>query len=280
MSGRLGTLLGSTGRARLGAVALHLVAGVSLFSIHIAPVGPDPIKTVSIELVDARSVAPVEPELLETPEVDPTPDPAPIEDRAAVEPLPPEPEPEISAPAPQTSLAPVTPAPPPETPEAEEDDEENLINPDYIIRRDPFVELAPSASARVSAAMMCARANKETRPAFCPEMDDEDVRFAMLVRAQGDLDGFSRRADTMFAQSTLNEISGAVGYERFRDRQQSLDEFASTGASPVRKLGSHIPRHAEGLQNCTPVRTGIARVGGGTDGLSTELSNGSEVFCD
>ena len=283
MFGRLGTFFGLTERARLGAAGLHILLGMIVLSVNVAPLDFESPSVLSIELVDAPVLAP-EPDDIAPPPLAPVPvEPEPILLDAPV----PETErpettevPVSSPPAPPVAIAPIiraAPAPEPDT----EEEEETPINPAYIIRRDPFAETAPSASARVAASVMCARTNRETRPAFCPDITDDDLRFAALARAQGDLGGYSPREDSLFAQSTLNRFAGvSSGYEKFRERQQSLDEVASTGASPVRALGIGVDRHPEGLQNCTPVRTGIARVGGGTDGLSTELTNGSEVFCD
>jgi len=284
MFGQLGAFWGTTWRARLGALGLHLLVGIILLSVEIAPLPSESVDVVSIVLVDAPAPEAVVPEPVPVPEeTPPTPEVLPDPElRDELEPSSSEPAQQVSehpATAP-IAIAPISP-PSPEPPVPEfEDDEEEPINPAYIIRRDPFAEIAPSGAARVSASVMCARTNRETRPAFCPEIDDEDIRFAQLAREQGDLGGYSPTGDTLFARSTFNRFATGDGYQRFRERQQSLDEFASTGASPVRQLGVNTRRHAEALQNCTPVRTGIARVGGGTDGLSTELTNGSDVFCD
>jgi hypothetical protein len=285
MFGKLGAFVGNSGRAWLGAALLHVFALLIVLTATVKPLPPEPREFVSIEIVEVPKetieeiaepdiqtpdpVAPVEP---------PNPEPAPIEEpEIIVEQV----APETPTPPPPTVIAV---APPPSAPAdpIEPDDEEaqDTIPPQYLIRRDPLLEVAPSGAARVSASVMCARTNRETRPSFCPDIDDEDIRFAQLARAQGDLGSYSPRDETLFARSTLNRFATSGGYQRFHERQQSLDEFASTGASPVRQLGVQTRRHAEGLENCTPVRTGIARVGGGTDGLTTELSNGSEVFCD
>lgn len=283
MLGRIPAFLGLTERARLGALGLHLAAGLIVLSVHIHPIAQDDLKILSIELVEARSIEPEVATVEPLPEL-PRDNPEPDVDLEVVAPQP-QPQPEIEplpqAPAPSTpriAIAPIV------EPEAEEDDEAETINPAYIIRRDPFLEIAPSASARVSASVMCSRTNRETRPAFCPEIDDEDVRFAMLARAQGDIGDYSPAGDTLFAQSTFNQVASPRNNlekygERYERVRQSLDEVASNTGSPIRRLGVGIERHAEGLQNCTPVRTGIARTGG-VDGLSIELSNGSEVFCD
>lgn len=275
--------MGLAERARLGAAGLHILLAMIVLSVNVSPLDFEAPDVLSIELVDAPMLAP-EPDDIAPPPLAPDPvEPEPLLQDAPV----PETErpetieaPESPPPAPPVVIAPIiraAPAPEPDT----EEEEETPINPAYIIRRDPFAETAPSASARVTASVMCARTNRETRPAFCPDITDDDLRFAALARAQGDLGGYSPREDSLFAQSTFNRFAGvSSGYKKFRERQQSLDEFASTGASPIQQFGVHIPRHPDGLKNCTPVRTGIARVGGGTDGLSTELTNGSAVFCD
>jgi|GEM_PF-2661511 len=285
----LGSWIGNRGRAWLGAGALHLLALLLMLTATFKPLPPAPVEVISIELVDARPDPPVEPAQETEPE---TPEPEPIapprtpasepEHVQEADTIPEDTAPESPTPEPPTviAVAPPYPSAPPELDVLDEKDPDDEIPPQYMIRRDPFLEVAPSGAARVSASVMCARTNRETRPAFCPDIDDEDKRFALLARAQGDLGSYSPRDETLFARSTLNRFATSGRYQRFRERQQSLDEFASTGASPVRQLGVQTPRHAEGLQNCTPVRTGIARVGGGTDGLSTELTNGSEVFCD
>ena len=282
MFGTLGTLAGKSARAWLGAAGLHVLAILALLPLSFKPLPPTSLEPVSIELVDAPLIEPAEPV-----EDDVEPEPLEPEPVAPIEPTPPEPEP---APEPVPEAAPEPPAPPPPAlttvapppaPEVlEDDDEEDEIPPQYLIRRDPFLEVAPSGAARVSASVMCARTNRETRPAFCPDIDDEDKRFALLARAQGDLGGYSPRDEVIFAGTTFDEYARQQGYETFRDRQERYRAIGATGGSPIVTQGVDVPRHAEGLENCTPVRTGIARVGGGTDGLTTELSNGSEVFCD
>ncbi len=282
----LGTWVGNRARAWLGAAGLHMLAIIVLLSVTFKPLQPNALELLSIELVDARPIDPV------TPVREPEPEPELPEPISPIVP-PPEPEQELElVPDPEPEPLPAQPqalppqsaiirSPPPPAPaQLEDDDEEDEIPPQYLIRRDPFLEVAPSGAARVSAAVMCARTNRETRPAFCPDIDDEDKRFALLARAQGDLGGYSPRDEVIFAGTTFDEYARQQGYETFRDRQERYRAIGATGGSPIVTQGIDVPRHAEGLQNCTPVRTGIARVGGGTDGLTTELSNGSEVFCD
>ena len=209
MFGRLGTFLGLTERARLGALGLHVAVGLIMLSMQVSPIEPDPVEIVSIDLVSSPVLAseeiappPVEVDLPEPPIPEP-------EDLSQDDPVPETAVPVTPPPAPPVAIAPIIrAAPAPET----EEEEETPINPAYIIRRDPFAETAPSASARVAASVMCARTNRETRPAFCPDITDDDLRFAALARAQGDLGGYSPRGDTMFAQSTMNRFSGVSGY--------------------------------------------------------------------
>ena len=291
MFGKLGNLWGNRTRAWLGAVCFHLLAGLTLLTVTFEPLPPRPVEVMSIELVDmpaaepADEIVPVEevaPSIEEPEPVAPVPPPAP-----EPEPAPPEPEPEPapSAPVPAPSEPPIIavapPPAPPAQPEARDEDEtEDPIPPQYVIRRDPMLEIAPSGAARVSASIMCARTNRETRPAFCPEIDDEDIRFAELARAQGDFGGYNPAGETLFAQSTLNRFALEPGYRSFRDRQESFRSLGSTGGSPIVRSGMKTRRHAEALENCTPVNTGMPRVGGAVSGLTPEVSNGSDVFCD
>ena len=281
----LGTWVGNRARAWLGAAGLHMLAILVLLSVTFKPLQPNALELLSIELVDARPIDPV------TPVQEPEPEPELPEPISPIVP-PPEPEQELElVPDPEPEPLPAQPqalppqsaiirSPPPPAPaQLEDDDEEDEIPPQYLIRRDPMLETAPSASARVSASVMCARTNRETRPAFCPEIGDEDIRFAELARAQGDFGGYSPRDETLFARSTFNRFALEPGYEGFRERQENHRAIGSTGGTPIVRSGMKIRRHAEALENCTPVRTGVARTGG-VEGLSTELSNGSDVFCD
>jgi len=281
MLGRLGAFWGTVWRARLSALGLHFLAGIILLSVEIAPFPSDPVDVMSIELVDALvpevAVPEPAPELGQTPS---TPQALP-DLELPVEPEPPVPEPVqrppgnlVSAPI---AIAPVL--PPPEPPVlALEDDEEESINPAYIIRGDPFAEIAPSGAAIASASVVCARTNRETRPTFCSETDDEDARFAALARAQGDFGGYSPRDEMLFAGITFDQYARQNGYETFRDRQFRHRVLGATDGSGSNKPSLNIRRGKDGEEFCSVLQMTIGPSAGNSDG--GPVTNGGSKYCD
>lgn len=211
------------GRAVMGTLVLHSVVVAGLFITWRPPVGnapPEPIPVVLIEL-PARVEPPAE-----TP-----PDPPPDTDPE------PEPEPEAEPVTPEISEAEVRPEPdtpdeklPEDEPEGENQTASGAIvaqagvetdrpetplqpeiDPRFKVEFDPFAEIAPSGLARVSRAVNCARVNRDTRPAFCPDYDEEDLQLAGLNREKNVFrtsNTYDPVYDIAGARSTLERFSG------------------------------------------------------------------------
>ena len=269
MFGKLGSVWGNRGCAWLGAVCFHLLAGLALLTVTFEPLLPSIEEVMSIELVDMPADESAEVSV-------PVEEVVPIIEDPSPELAPPAPEPAPSEP-PIIAIAP--PRAPPAQPEAlEEDEEEDVIPPQYLIRRAPMLETAPSASARVSASVMCARTNRETRPAFCPEVDDEDLRFAELARAQGDFGGYSPRDEVIFAGTTFDAYARQQGYETFRDRQFRHRTLGATDGSGNINSALNIRRGQDGAELCSVLQSATGPGAGISDGGPT--TNGGSKFCD
>lgn len=273
MFGKLGIFVGNTGRAWLGAAALHLLALLMVLTATVKPLPPEPREFVSIEIVEGP-----EETIEETAEPDiQTPDPVLPVEPPVPEPAPVE-EPEIIVePAASETPTPPPPAAPAEPIKPDEEEAREDIPPQYLIRRDPFLEVAPSGAARVSASVMCARTNRETRPSFCPEIDDEDIRFAQLARAQGDLGGYSPRDEVIFAGTTFDEYARQRGYETFRDRQFRRRTLGATDGSGNINSGLDISRGTDGEELCSVLQTRIGPADISDGGPTT---NGGSKYCD
>ncbi|MEL6323496.1 MAG: hypothetical protein AAFQ84_04620, partial [Pseudomonadota bacterium] len=65
---------------------------------------------------------------------------------------------------------------------------------------------------------------------------------------------------------------------RFRERQARA---TSTSSAEVGGTFAQVPRHPEGLQNCTPVQTGLDGPGGQVSGLTFDdrLGSSDGILC-
>ena len=265
-------------RALFGAAALHLLVLPLLVTWPIE-VRPADRAIVPVVLVERTLPPPAEEET--PPEIAP-----PVEDEAQnaepAEPvLEPEPQPEpVTAPPEPLPETPVPvsaerrpPAPsvvPSVTPEddAETAQEAIVIDPRYKIPYDPFAETAPTALSRVVTATTCARSGRDTRPAWCPNYSDEDLYYSAFARPNdGTEPTYDPVFDIAFAQSTLERF--AAGQSRHGVRS----------GSPELEPLTQVPRHPDGLQNCTPVQTGLEGPGGQVSGLELPLGSSDGIFC-
>lgn len=244
-------------QAFCGAFVLHALVFSALFSWR--PTGYIPeFETLPIVFVEA----PDEPEPVFVPEIEVIPEPEPPEPELAppettpdfVPPPEPSPAPVEAAPVqavrapeqtpPQQERAPLVfaePAPPPSnalsTPlagleEEEETDEEGAatqIPPQYRYQFETFSETAPGALARVSKAVNCARANRDTRPFFCPDYDEDDLFLASLTQNRPASD-----YDPVFDAAIARSALGRFDQPSFSDRQLK-SQFTGVSESFVRR---------------------------------------------
>lgn len=236
-------LFDSFGRLKswIGALALHFLVFVMVLMVSFNPPVPTPIEIVSIELVQLRSDALVKPsDVVEPTEIEPN---APIKFQDAHQQINPFANSEQNAPplpSPQTTTVVAPLSIRSSEPESEsgiepidEDETDDEFGSKYIIRPDPFLELPPSASARIAASVICARTNRETRPAFCPDTDDEDTGFAQTARTQGDFGGYRPRDEIIFSDGlSFDEYASRKGYETFRNRQARYNALGG-GENPA-----------------------------------------------
>jgi len=234
-------------KAVSGALFIHIVGFAGLMTWR-----PDPlplIETIPVVLIELppivskpapvpTPVPPAEPDLLQEPEPvkefvpEPDPQPLPVEAEEVVDNIDSVRE---AGPAEEEieTLVARDPAPPagvslaqtrPEDTEAK-DAVTSEIPPQYVYTYDPFAETAPSALARVSRAVNCARANRETRPAFCPNYDEDDLFIASLAqnRTPGwEQGGYDPVADIIVARSALGDFSAAQLKPKFVGKSESF----------------------------------------------------------
>ena len=229
-------------RAFGGALVLH----IALFGLLLTwrpSLLPTPAQTIPIILVELPPEAPeirpppeieIEPELppvLDPPETTPDfipapePRPEPVEtERVADKPQPEEAPAPLQEP-PETTLerapaapAGVTLAPRIEAEQAPSQAATSDIPPQYVYKFDPFAETAPTALARTVVAVNCARANRETRPAFCPDYDEDELLVQAFAggRPSEWEQAYNPVQDIAVARA---ELGGSV-VARFQERQQ------------------------------------------------------------
>ena len=101
------------------------------------------------------------------------------------------------------------------------------IPPQYIYKFDPFAETAPTALARSVVAINCSRANRETRPDFCPNYDEDDLFLAGLSQNRPSAWGqtYDPVGDIAVARAEL----GASEFQKWQAKQLKPEEiFADT----------------------------------------------------
>ena len=230
-------------KAVSGAIVIHGVGFVALMAWH-----PEPLPardTIPVILIELPPIAPVadpaplpEPDLLNEPELvnefvpESDPQPLPVEAEAVLENVSSVRE---AAPAEEEVGAVVAyePAPPagislaqttPEDIEAKEAATSDIPS-QYIYTYDPFAETAPTAMARVSRAINCARANQETRPAFCPNYNEDDLFIAAITQNRTpswERGGYDPVADTVVARAVLGDFAAAQLKPKFTGKSESF----------------------------------------------------------
>lgn len=272
-------------RSICGAIALHVVV-LAMLAVWLPRPPAGRPNTISVELIEipfAEVEAPVE-----LPDPDPEAD-AEMEDQAEQvqqadrplkedQPLPaPEPEsraveaiPEVA----EASGVALVDAGEVDQAEAGPQPEKPEIDPRYVIQYDPFSEAPPSAFARVGRAINCVRVNRATRPAFCPDYDDDDIAFAILERQrQAAIPGARPRYDPVYDIAATQNV-----LERFSGRQTRA---VSPGGSELGRI-EHLERHPDGLKGCTSngQTLGLDGANGGAPGGGLPLGSTDGVFCN
>ena len=186
-------------QAFVGALLLH----ISLFGLlmtwrpSILPAPPETIPIILVELppqtpdispVPEIEIEPDTPPVLAEPETVPDfipeaePRPEPVEVERVEDVSEPEQAPALPQEAPEIQFAGEPAAPSGVTLALSEETEKDAsqaamsdIPPQFVYKFDPFAETAPTALARTVVAINCARANRETRPAFCPDYDEDEL---------------------------------------------------------------------------------------------------------
>lgn len=237
-------------RAGAGAMALHL----ALFSVfrtwHPLPLPPAPetipvilVEVPALIVLDSDQPSEIEPEteidlIDDTVEPDPTsqyePEPQPevIETEE-----PPQPRQPALAAKPvgnevETSVS-LEQAPPDGTPDRREgapastsqDEKLQVIDPQYVYKYDPFAEIAPTGLARFTRALNCARTNRDTRPAFCPDYDDDDLYIATFTRNRPEgweQGGYDPVLDIATARSALGNFKARQIKPQFTGRSEGF----------------------------------------------------------
>jgi len=131
----------------------------------------------------------------------------------------------VSEPAPPSGVS-LAQTPPVEPADKASEAAASDIPPEYVYQYDPFAEIAPTALARVSRAVNCARANRETRPAFCPEYDEDQAFLASL--SQNRVEGWEQAqydpvADIAAARSAFGAFSAAQAKPTFTGKSESFE---------------------------------------------------------
>ncbi|MEM7004430.1 MAG: hypothetical protein AAF498_01000 [Pseudomonadota bacterium] len=177
---------------------------------------------------------------------------------------------------PVVTVEPVRPLAPAVRPSvADTDDDEAaeaiIIDPRYKIPPDPFAETAPSALARVTIATMCNRASLATRPDFCPSVSAEDRYFSVSARPPTGTDqsAYDPIFDIVATQSIIEGVVSGQAKHGVRSGSPELERIVDP------KVG----RHPEGLQNCTPVQTGLEGPSGIASGLELPLGSSDGIKC-
>ena len=95
--------------------------------------------------------------------------------------------------------------------------------PEFVYEYDPFAETAPTLFARVSLAVNCSRVNRDTRPEFCPNYDDEDVYLAAIGAARPsawEQASYDPVLDLANAQSALGRFTARQSKHRPNGRSE------------------------------------------------------------
>ena len=281
-------------RAVIGAIGIHVALGALLLTWRVAslPAQPEPIP---VELIEIAIIDPPK-ETLITPEpqhepLDEEPEPAEPDVLQVETPIPDLPE--VSQAAPElpeiAELAQFPEALPPSSVSlAEEVDEarEGLVSedvetgsqppsipvdvlpPEYVYKFDPFAETAPTALARVSKAINCARVNRETRPAFCPNYDEDDL-FLASIAANRPSEWEQVAYDPVLDAATAR---GALG--RFSARQES---FGPNGRSEIGR--SNFQKVVIPDEDCVAIGFGFENTVPGQPGHAVSIPDDKAVYC-
>lgn len=272
-------------RSICGALALHAVVLAMLAVWLPRPPAGSP-STISIELVEIPFVEVEAPVDQPVPEPDTEAEPEDEAEQIQQADTPTEEDQPLPAPEPESRAAEAS----PEVAEAsgvalvstgeaaqaesEPEPEKPEIDPRYIIQYDPFSEAAPSAFARVGRAINCVRVNRATRPAFCPDYDDDDIAFAIMERRRlATIPGARPQYDPVF------DIAAAQNtFERFSGRQTRA---LPTGSSEQGRV-VHFERHPDGLKGCPEngQTLGLDGANGGAPGGGLPLGSTDGVFCN
>jgi len=280
-------------RAITGAVGIH-VATIALLLMWRAVPLPAQQEPIRVELVDIPVIElPRRPEIVTEPELEAEDEPLPTETEVlrADAPAPDVPElaepapfvPEIVEPAPiADALAPSGPSLAQEVdkvPEQLASDaleaqgeapgiEKDAVPPEFVYVFDPFAETAPTALARVSKAINCARVNRETRPAFCPNYDENDLFLASLAAnrpSEWDQVAYDPVQDAAVALDTLG---------RFSARQS---KFGPNGRSEIGRTDFQnvvIPD-----EDCAAIGFGFENTVPGQPGHAVNIPDAKAVYC-
>jgi len=282
----------------MGAVGVHVVMAALLLTWRVVPLPaqqqPIPVELVEIAIIELakeapeeiivapesstelldEELAPAEPEVLqvETPVLD-----LPEVSEAAPE------VPERAEPAEVPEAL-----PPPGISLAREADEarEELISekaetdgeapglrleelpPEYVYKFDPFAETAPTALARVSKAVNCARVNRETRPAFCPNYDENDLFLASLTEnrpGEWEQVAYDPVQDAASALDALGRFSA----KQFKFRPNGRSEIGRANFQKV-----VIPD-----EDCTAIGFGFENTVPGQPGHDISNPDAKAVYC-
>ena len=251
---------------------------------------PDSPDTIPIILVEVPAVIPERPVEVETPEpvvdADPILDPENTTDSSVPPPdgqrAQPEPAPqseieedeqqteardeEASAPTLSVSIAPSRETT--LTNPAAEAATATDINPDFVYKFDPFAETAPTPFARVVRAANCSRTNRETRMAFCPNYDENDIYLATIdagPQSSWRAAEYDPIGDIAVAQSSIGRFTARQDKPQFR------------GSSELHRVNFDNPDVPD--EGCQAVPFGFNGPAAGTLDSNVALPDSKAVHC-
>ena len=142
------------------------------------------------------------------------------------------------------------------------------VDPQYVYTPDPFAETAPTLFARVSIAMNCSRINRDARPAFCPNYDEDDVYLAAI--------GAQRPSAWEQAQyDPVQDIANAqTALQRFQQRQSKHRPNASAVVPGVDFHPVTIPD-----ADCVATPYGFGGPAGPNDSFTPGVPDSKALHC-
>jgi len=278
----------------MGAVAVHIAAGALLLTWRALPLPsqtqPIPVEVIEIAIIEPPKEAIIAPKPLAEPldeELEPT-EPEVLHVETSIPDLP-----EVSQAAPsvpeigEPAQVPET-LPPSGISLAQESDEvrDELVSeevetgsqepgirleelpPEYVYKFDPFAETAPTALVRVSKAVNCARVNRETRPAFCPNYDENDLFLASLAANR------PSEWEQVSYDPVLDAATARAALGRFSARQE---KFGPNGRSEIGRTDFQkvvIPD-----ADCSAIGFGFENTVPGQPGHAVSIPDAKAVYC-